>query len=201
MWFLIRVMIPHMEIGHSRCILMVYYCSTHWSCWRAHCLHIWPDDPWLLFLSTHFQSLLSFFSQHQDTNHCRTHNLRVCLYIAYIACGSASLYIKTLYFLICTFFMLAAATVANIEIRYDAKTPQFAIFGTRVICVFYSIYVDDRILFLSICVVMRLDISRHCTFVEVWALPEEGTKDPLMNSRDTCLVVRLVYSVVSLTKP
>ena len=31
--------------------------------------------------------------------------------------------------------MLAAATV----IRYDATTPQFAIFGTRVICVFYSI--------------------------------------------------------------
>ena len=36
--------------------------------------------------------------------------------------------------------MLAAATVSNIKIRYDAKTPQFAIFGTRVICVFYSIY-------------------------------------------------------------
>ena len=33
----------------------------------------------------------------------------------------------------------AAATVANIKIRYDAKTPQFAIFGTRVICVFYGI--------------------------------------------------------------
>ena len=32
----------------------------------------------------------------------------------------------------------AAATGANIKIRYDAKTPQFAIFGTRVICVFYS---------------------------------------------------------------
>ena len=28
----------------------------------------------------------------------RTHNVRVCLYIAYIACGSASLCIKTLYF-------------------------------------------------------------------------------------------------------
>ena len=74
--------------------------------------------------------------------YCRTHNLRVCLYIAYIACGSASLYIKTLYFFICTFFMLAAAaaTVANIKIRYDAKTPQFAKFGTRVIYVFYSIW-------------------------------------------------------------
>ena len=34
------------------------------------------------------------------------------------------------------YFLLA--TVANIMIRYDAKTPQFAIFGTRVICVFYS---------------------------------------------------------------
>ena len=28
--------------------------------------------------------------------------------------------------------MLEAATVANIKIRYDAKTPQFAIFGTYV---------------------------------------------------------------------
>ena len=34
--------------------------------------------------------------------------------------------------------MLAAATVTNIKTRYDAKTPQFAIFGTRVICMFYS---------------------------------------------------------------
>ena len=34
--------------------------------------------------------------------YCRTHNLRVCLYIAYIAYGSASLYIKTLYFFFCT---------------------------------------------------------------------------------------------------
>ena len=39
---------------------------------------------------------------------------------------------------ICTFFMLAAATVANIKIRYDAKAPQFAIFGTRDICVLYQ---------------------------------------------------------------
>ena len=76
-----------------------------------------------------------------DLTYCRTHNLRVCLYIAYIACGSTSLYIKTLYFFICTFFTLAAATVANIKTRYDAKTPQFAIFGTRVIYVFYSIWI------------------------------------------------------------
>ena len=54
-------------------------------------------------------------------------------------CGSASLHIKTLYFLFCTLELSAAATVANIKIRYDAKTPQFAIFGTRVTCVFYSI--------------------------------------------------------------
>ena len=71
-----------------------------------------------------------------DEEYCRTHNVRVCLYIAYIACGSASLYMKTLYFFICTLALSAAATVANIS--YDAKTPQFAIFGTRVICVFYS---------------------------------------------------------------
>ena len=61
------------------------------------------------------------------------------LYMAYIACGSASLYIKTLYFFFTVLALSAAANVANIKIRYDAKTPQFAIFGTRVICVFYSI--------------------------------------------------------------
>ena len=71
--------------------------------------------------------------------YCRTHNIRVCLYIAYIVCGSASLYIKTLYFFLTALALSASATVANIKIRYDAKTPQFAIFGTRVICVFYSI--------------------------------------------------------------
>ena len=84
------------------------------------------------------------------------------VYISYIACGSASLYIKTPYFFIFTFFMLTAATVANIKIRYDAKTPQCAIFGTGVICVFHSIQLlrelaeahylgkelDDRIYFL-----------------------------------------------------
>ena len=75
----------------------------------------------------------------QFFTYCRTHNVPVCLYIAYIASGSAKLYIKTLYFFICTFFMLAAATVTIIKIHYDAKTPQFAIFRTRVICVFYSI--------------------------------------------------------------
>ena len=32
------------------------------------------------------------------THYCRTHNVRICLYIAYIACGSASLYTNTLYF-------------------------------------------------------------------------------------------------------
>ena len=70
--------------------------------------------------------------------YCRTHNVRVCLYIAYIACAcSASLYIKTLYFLFCTLALSAAATVANIKIRYDVKTPQFAILRTRIIYVFY----------------------------------------------------------------
>ena len=73
--------------------------------------------------------------------YCRTHNVSVCLYIAYIACGSASLYIKTLYPFLTVLALSAAATVANIKIRYDAKIPQFAIFGTRVIYVFYSIYI------------------------------------------------------------
>ena len=73
--------------------------------------------------------------------YCRTHNVSVCLYIAFIACGSASLYIKTLYFFLTVLALSAADTVANIKIRYDAKIPQFAILGTRVIYryVFYSI--------------------------------------------------------------
>ena len=59
--------------------------------------------------------------------------------LAYIACGSASLYIKTLYFFLTVLALSAAAAVANIKIRYDAKIPQFAIFGTRVIYVFYCV--------------------------------------------------------------
>ena len=35
--------------------------------------------------------------------------------------------------------MLAAAIVAYIKIRSDAKTPQFVIFGTHVISLFYSV--------------------------------------------------------------
>ena len=70
--------------------------------------------------------------------YCRTHNSCVCLYIAYIACGSDSLYIKMLYFLLTVLALSAAATIANIKIRYDVKTAEFAIFGTCVICVFYS---------------------------------------------------------------
>ena len=84
-------------------------------------------------------SSLIFLLHPSLLKYCRTHNVSVCLYIAYIACGSASLYIKTLYFFPTVRALSAAATVANIKIRYDAKTPQFAIFGTRVICVFYSI--------------------------------------------------------------
>ena len=71
--------------------------------------------------------------------YCRTHNVSVCLYIAYIACGSASLYIKALYFFLTVLALSVAATVANRKIRYDAKIPQFALFGTPVIYVFYSI--------------------------------------------------------------
>ena len=60
--------------------------------------------------------------------YCNTHNVRVCLYIAYIACGSTSLYIKTLYFFLTELALSAAVTVANIKIRYDGKT-------TRHMCV------------------------------------------------------------------
>ena len=83
-----------------------------------------------------------FIGKHELRQHsyeyCRTHNVSVCLYIAYIACGSASLYIKTLYFFLTLLALSAAATVANMKIRYDAKIPQFTILGTRVIYVFYS---------------------------------------------------------------
>ena len=84
---------------------------------------------------------LSLIDNACSAYYCRAHNVRVRLYIAYIACGSASLYIKTLYFFFCTLALSVAATVANIKIRYDAKTPQFAIYleHVRVICVFYSI--------------------------------------------------------------
>ena len=78
--------------------------------------------------------------------YCRTHNVSVCLYLADIACGSALLYIKTLYFFLTVLALPAAAAVANIKIRYDAKIPQFAIFGTRVIYVFYSMCVHAIIL-------------------------------------------------------
>ena len=55
----------------------------------------------------------------------------------------------------------AAATVANIKIRFDANIPQFAIFGKRVIYVFYSIY-------MYICVCTR---ERDC--VCVWVRERE----------------------------
>ena len=58
--------------------------------------------------------------------------------MAYIACGSPSLYIKSLYFFLAVLALSAAAAVANIKLRYDTKTPKFAIYGTCVICVFYS---------------------------------------------------------------
>ena len=76
--------------------------------------------------------------------YCRTHNVSVCLYIGYIVCGSASLYIKTLYFFLTLLALSVAATVAKIKIRYDAKTHQFAIIGTCVIYVFYSMYSTKR---------------------------------------------------------
>ena len=53
----------------------------------------------------------------------------MCLYIAYLACGSASLYIKTLYFFITVLALSAAAIFANIKIRYDAKLPNSLYLG------------------------------------------------------------------------
>ena len=85
-----------------------------------------------------FLLLTLFNSKKAYQKYCRTQNVSVYLYIAYIAFGSASLYIKTLYFFLTVLALSAVAIVANIKIRYDAKIPQFAIFGTRVIYVFYS---------------------------------------------------------------
>ena len=102
---------------------------------------IWPRKPGYFkdLLLIRIYCIRYFNEQCQSYCHkyCRTHNVSVCLYIAYryIACGSASLYIKTLYFFRTVLALSVAATVANIKIRYDAKTPQFAIFGTYVMCV------------------------------------------------------------------
>ena len=60
--------------------------------------------------------------------------------------------------------MLAAATVANIKIRYDAKTPQFAIFETRVIVAFYRILFTDRIT-CSECFFVRSTNYLNCVFI------------------------------------
>ena len=68
--------------------------------------------------------------QKKIIRYCRTHNTSVCLYIAYIACGSTSLYIKTLYFFLTVLALSAAATVANIKICYDAKIPQLYMCST-----------------------------------------------------------------------
>ena len=46
---------------------------------------------------------------------------------------------KSAVLFLCTLTQSAAATVANVKIRYDAKTLQFSIFETHIICVFYSI--------------------------------------------------------------
>ena len=47
---------------------------------------------------------------------------------------ATSLHIKMLYFFFCTLALSAAATVANIKIGYDGKTPQFVIFVCSTVC-------------------------------------------------------------------
>ena len=100
--------------------------------------------------SGHICNTADKVTKKQNSKYCRTHNVRVCLYIAYIAFGSASLYIKSLYFFLTVLALSAAATVANIKIRYDAKTPQLAIFGTRVIYVFYSVIMKKTLMMMLI---------------------------------------------------
>ena len=63
----------------------------------------------------------NFEIKHQLETYCRTHNERFCLYIAYIACGSASLYVKMLHFFLTVLALSGAATITNIKIPYDAK--------------------------------------------------------------------------------
>ena len=75
------------------------------------------------------RALLFTFEPCNTFIYCRTRNFRVCLYIAYLACGSASLYIKTLYFFLTVLSLSAAAIVANIKIRYDAKLPNSLYLG------------------------------------------------------------------------
>ena len=72
--------------------------------------------------------------------HCRTHNLRVCLYIGHTACGSAPPYTKSLYPFLTALAPPAAVTIVYIKVRYDAKTLQLATFGTRAICELHIIY-------------------------------------------------------------
>ena len=58
----------------------------------------------MMVLVTYFGSLLivsymaSCMFYPLEPLYCKAHSISVCLYVAYIACGSASLYIKTLYF-------------------------------------------------------------------------------------------------------
>ena len=109
-----------------------------------------------------------------STVYCRTHNVSVCLYIAYIACGSASLYIKTLYFCLAILALSAAATVAKIKIRYDAKIPQYAIFGTLVIYVFYSIcfvvVIDCIIIIFILCLVYHTILISDEFHFHIWCI-------------------------------
>ena len=53
-----------------------------------------------------------------------------------------AIYKNAVLFFLTVLALSAAATVANIKIRYDAKTPLFAIFGTRAIYVFCSIRIQ-----------------------------------------------------------
>ena len=96
------------------------------------------------------------------SRYCRTHNVSVWLYIAYIACSSASLYIKTLYFFLTVLALSAAAAVANIKLRYDANILQFAIFGTRGICVF------QKYQFIKSRKILNNDIlmGKYCLYIE-----------------------------------
>ena len=70
-----------------------------------------------------------------------------------------AIYKNAVRFSYCTGAVSGGLTVADIKIRYDVKTPQFAIFGACVICVFYSIVVFVEHLWLEMVKVITFVVT------------------------------------------
>ena len=78
--------------------------------------------------------------------------------------------------------MSEVATVANIKIRYDAKFPQFAIFETRVIYVFYSIIPNSKVIFRSIIGLETLDYNQLNPFMPAAPKTAQPNREFLLNN-------------------